>query len=103
MNSVKLRQGDTVTVITGRDKKKTGKVLKIDRQKGRVFVEGVNIIKKTQKPRREGEQGTIIEVEASIDLSNVMLKCPKCGPVRMRADQSSKEKSRVCSKCGGVL
>lgn len=103
MSSVKLRQGDTVAVIAGRDKKKTGKVLKVDRDKGRVFVEGINIIKKTQKPRREGEKGAIIEVEASIDISNVMLRCLKCGPVRARVDLSSKQHARVCAKCGGVL
>ncbi len=103
MNSVRLRQGDTVVVIAGRDKKKSGKVLRVDREKSRVFVEGVNIIKKTQKPRREGEKGAIVEVEASVHVSNVMLKCPKCGPARVRVDLSSKEKTRVCHKCGGVL
>lgn len=103
MGNVKLRRGDTVVVIAGRDKKKSGKVLRIDKEKGRVFVEGVNIIKKTQKPRREGEKGSIVEVEAAVDISNIMLKCPKCGPVRIRADLSSKEKTRVCHKCGGVL
>ena len=103
MSNSKLRQGDTVVIISGRDKKKTGKVLKVDKDKGRVVVEGINIIKKSQKPRREGEKGAIVEIEASVALSNVMIKCAKCGPVRVRADFSSKEKVRVCHKCGGVL
>lgn len=103
MDNVKLRQGDAVVVISGRDKRKTGKVLRVDREKGRVFVEGVNIVRKNQKPRREGEKGATVEVEASIHVSNVMFKCPKCGPVRMRVDLSSKQKTRVCHKCGGVL
>ncbi|MGL4524982.1 MAG: 50S ribosomal protein L24 [Spirochaetia bacterium] len=103
MGSVKLREGDTVVVTTGRDKKKSGKILRIDHSKGRVLVEGVNVVKKSQKPKREGEKGAIVEVEASVSVSNIMIKCPKCGPVRIRADFSTKEKARACHKCGGVL
>ena len=68
----KLRKDDTVIVIAGKDKGKTGRVLRIDRIRGRIVVEGVNMVKKAQRARSQNEQGGIIEVESALHISNVM-------------------------------
>ncbi|NIZ40243.1 50S ribosomal protein L24 [Entomospira entomophila] len=104
MSKIKLRVGDTVEVIAGKDKSKSGKLLRIDRKKMRVVVEGVSMIKKTQKPRQEGEQGSIIEIEAPIAISNVLLKCGKCARgVRIGIKVEGEKKTRVCKKCGEAI
>jgi large subunit ribosomal protein L24 len=104
MSKIKLRVGDTVEIIAGKDKNKSGKLLKIDRTKMRVVVEGANIMKKTRKPRQEGEQGSIIEVEAPLALSNVLLKCKKCARgVRIATKIEGEKKTRVCKKCGEAI
>lgn len=72
MASTKLKTGDKVVVIAGKDKGKEGKILKIDRKKGRVVVEGVNMVSKHQKPNATNQQGGIIKKEGFIDASNVM-------------------------------
>lgn len=104
----KIKKGDLVQIIAGKDfnKKnpKTGKVLKVDQEKGRVIVEGINIIKKTVKGNPQtGEKGSIVEVEAALDISNVMVVCPKCGPVRVGIKTDGEDKARVCKKCGEKL
>ena len=68
----KLRKDDTVIVIAGKDKGKTGRVLRIDRVRGRIVVEGINMVKKAQRARGQNEQGGIIEVESALHVSNVM-------------------------------
>lgn len=103
MNTCKIKKGDMVTIIAGKDRKKTGKVLKIDREKNRVVVEGCNIMKKTQRPQKQGEKGSILELEASLHISNIMLNCSKCGPVRSGFKFEGDKKVRVCKKCGGSL
>ncbi|MCL2519658.1 MAG: 50S ribosomal protein L24 [Spirochaetaceae bacterium] len=103
MNTFKIKKGDLVTIIAGKDKKRTGKILRVDRVKNRVIVEGCNIIKKTQKPRQQGEKGAILELEGSLHISNVMLNCSKCGPVRTAFNFKDDKKVRVCKKCGGVV
>jgi large subunit ribosomal protein L24 len=104
----KIKKGDLVQVMAGKDfnKKspKTGKVLKVDQEKGRVVVEGVNIVKKTMKGNPQtGEKGSIVEVEAALSVSNVMVVCPKCGPVRVGIKVEENDKYRVCKKCGVKL
>lgn len=104
----KIKKGDLVQVIAGKDfsKKnpKTGKVLKVDREKGRVVVEGINIVKKTIKGNPQtGEKGSIVEVEAALDISNVKVVCPKCGPVRVGIKVEADDRTRVCKKCGEKL
>jgi large subunit ribosomal protein L24 len=103
MNGTKLRKGDTVTIIAGKDKKKSGKILKINHAVGRVVIDGLNIMKKSQKPKREGEKGTILEIEAPVHISNVMINCNKCGPVRIGYKFDEGKKVRICKKCGGTL
>lgn len=104
-----IRSKDQVVVISGDDKGKKGKVLTAFPKTGKVIVEGVAVVTKHQKPRRQGEPGGIIHKESAIDASNVMLICPKCGaPTRVGrvADVVEKESGekvkkmvRVCKKC----
>lgn len=110
MNKVHVKTGDTVQVISGADKGKKGKVQKVFPEKNRVIVEGVHMIKKHQKPRGQGMPGGIVEKEAAIAASNVMLVCPKCSkPTRIghkftEGDgKLSRRKVRVCKKCGASL
>ncbi|MBN2625771.1 MAG: 50S ribosomal protein L24 [Spirochaetales bacterium] len=100
---VKLKKGDNVRIIAGKDKGKEGRILKINRKEGRVIVEGLNMVKKTMKAQREGEKGSIAEIEAPLQISNVMILCKKCGPTRIGFDMSKDSKIRVCKKCGEKL
>ena len=99
----KLKKEDTVEIIAGKDKGKRGRVLKILRDKERVIVEGANIVKKAQKRRRQQDRGGIIELEAALHVSNVMVVCKKCGPVRVGYKLEGDAKSRICKKCGEAL
>lgn len=104
-----VRKGDTVMVIAGNDKKKAGKVLKVDTDSNRIYVEGINIISKSKKPKNARDSGGILKQEGPIDISNVMHICAACGEVvRVRHDKvenaAHKMKSiRVCAKCGASL
>jgi large subunit ribosomal protein L24 len=75
----KLRKEDQVQVVAGKDKGKQGKVIRIDRDKGRAIVAGVNMVKKAQKKRKQTDRGGIMEIEAAIAVSNIMIVCRKCG------------------------
>ena len=77
--ALKIRKGDTVMVIAGDDKGKTGRVLSVDESKNRVIVEKVNFVKRHTRPRSQNQQGGILEKEAPLHLSNVMLYDPKAG------------------------
>lgn len=102
--SLGLKKNDTVLVIAGKEKGKKGRVLKVDRVKGRVLVESVNMVKKHMKPSQAYKQGGIIEREADLDRSNVMLLCPKCDkPTRISAAVFEGSKARVCRKCKEVM
>jgi large subunit ribosomal protein L24 len=108
VHKFKLKKEDTVQVIAGKDKGKRGRILKILRDKDRLVVEGVNIVKKARKRRNQQDRGGIVEVEAAIHSSNVMAVCKKCGPTRIgyRLEQNSGEKpgkTRICRKCGEAL
>lgn len=101
---MKLRKGDTVKVLSGNDKGKTGEILEIIPKTEKIVVKGINIRKKSVKPRRQGEQGGIIPSEASIHSSKVALVCPKCGKVtRVGYSVEKDEKVRVCKKCGAKI
>ena len=102
---VDIKKNDTVKVIAGRDRGKQGRVLSVDRVKGRILVEHVMMTKKhTRRNPAKQIKGGIAEREAPIAISNVLIVCPQCGPVRM-AHQVSPEgrKTRVCRKCGTAL
>ncbi|MBO8158050.1 50S ribosomal protein L24 [Thermosyntropha sp.] len=102
---MRIKKGDNVMVITGKDAGKKGKVLRAFPKEGRVVVEGVNKVKKHQKPSRAVPQGGILKIEAPIHVSNVMLICNKCNrPTRVGAKiLDNKEKVRVCKKCGEII
>jgi large subunit ribosomal protein L24 len=108
VHKFKLKKEDTVQVITGKDKGKRGRILKILRDTDRVVVEGINIVKKARKRRNQQDRGGIVEIEAAIHSSNVMVVCKKCGPTRIgyKLEQNSEgrlNKTRVCRKCGEAL
>lgn len=100
-----IRKGDTVLVISGKDAGKKGKVLRALPAEERVVVEGVNIVKRHQRPRPGVVQSGIIEKEAPIHRSNVMLVCPRCGrPTRVAKRQlDDGRRVRACKKCGEVI
>ncbi|MDR1180024.1 MAG: 50S ribosomal protein L24 [Spirochaetales bacterium] len=99
----RVKKNDEVRVIAGREKGKNGRVLKVDQVKGRVLVEGVNMVKKALRKRKQNDRGGIIEIEASLHISNVMIVCKKCGPVRTGYKFENDRKIRVCKKCGEVV
>lgn len=104
MSKLNIKKGDTVVVISGQDKGKQGKILSAMPEKNRVTVQGANKIIKHVKPRRQGEEGGRIETEGTIDASNVMLVCPKCGKAtRVAHTFVDGKKVRTCKKCGKVM
>ncbi|GAB6172273.1 50S ribosomal protein L24 [Paradesulfitobacterium aromaticivorans] len=99
--TIHVKKGDLVMVITGKDAGKKGKVLEVIPKKGRVVVEKVNIIKRHTRPSQGNPQGGILEKEAPIHSSNVMLFCPECNSVtRVNIKETEAGKVRVCKKCG---
>ena len=103
VHKFKLKKEDTVEIIAGKDKGKRGRILKIIREKDRVVVEGANIVKKAKKRRKQQDRGGIIEIEAALHSSNVMIVCKKCGPTRIGYKIDGSTKTRVCKKCGEAL
>jgi large subunit ribosomal protein L24 len=100
-----IKKNDTVVVMAGKEKGKKGRVLSVNPPKDSLLIEKINMIKKHMKPSRKYAQGGIIEKEASIHISNVMLVCPKCAkPTRIGTSvlQDGK-KLRVCKKCREVI
>ncbi len=100
---MKLKTGDKVMVISGKDAGTESVIERVYPDEGRVLVEGVNTAKKHQKPLGQQNQGGIIDRDMPIDASNVMIMCPKCGPTRIGHRFDDKGKHRVCAKCGGDL
>ena len=104
MNKVHVKTGDTVVILSGKDKGKKGKVLEVSPKEGKVIVEGLNIATKHVKPRRQGEQGGIVEAEAAMYASKVQAVCPKCGKPTRVAHKFLEDgtKVRVCKNadCG---
>ncbi len=100
-NQVHVKKDDKVIVISGDDKGKIGKVLEVSPSEGKVIVEGVNIVSRHVKPRKQGDKGGIIDAEGAIYASNVALYCPKCDKgVRVAHKIDGDTKVRVCAKCG---
>ena len=104
MNKVHVKTGDNVQVISGKDAGKTGKVLAVSPAEGKVIVEGLNMVTKHVKPRRQGEQGGIVKAEGAMYASKVIPVCPKCNkPTRVGHAVVDGKKVRVCKKCGAQL
>jgi large subunit ribosomal protein L24 len=97
---MKIKKGDAVKMLAGKDKGKTGKVLKVVLVGGKVVIEGLNLMKKHRRPRKEGEKGQRVEIPRAISVSNVKLVCPKCGKAaRTGYKKTGDKKFRVCKKC----
>ncbi len=103
--SLDIKKNDTVTLISGDEKGKSGRVIAVYPKESRVVVERLNIIKKHMKPNKQYQQGGIIEREAPVHRSNVMLLCPKCNkPTRIESRiLGDGGKVRVCKKCREVI
>lgn len=101
----RIKKGDTVTVLSGKDRQKTGKVLKIFPKAKKVIVERVNFVKKHMRKTRQDSQGGIIEREAPIHISNLALLCKSCNkPTRIGVSTlSDGSKSRFCKKCKEII
>jgi large subunit ribosomal protein L24 len=99
--SMKIRRDDEVLVTAGKDKGKTGKVLRVDPAKERVYVEGLNIVKRHQRPNQMGQQGGVIEKEGPIHVSNVAILDPKDGkPTRIGIAREDGKRFRVARRSG---
>ncbi|OGQ02255.1 MAG: 50S ribosomal protein L24 [Deltaproteobacteria bacterium RBG_19FT_COMBO_58_16] len=102
--ALKIRKEDQVMVMAGKEKGKTGKVSRVVPGKAVVFIEKLNMVKRHQKPTAKFKHGGIIEKEAPIAISNVMILCAKCkGPVRVGKKNDGEKNVRVCKKCGEVF
>ena len=102
---ISVRKNDTVAVTTGKDSGKRGRVLKVLRDKNRVIVEGVNVIKRHTRPNpQRNVKGGIVEREGAVHASNVRLVCPECGKMtRIGHKMQGDRKVRICRKCEGVV
>lgn len=104
MNKVHVKTGDTVKIISGKDRGGIGKVLAVSPKEGKVIVEGLNMAKKHVKPRRQGETGGIVDAEAAIYSCKVMPVCPKCDKATRVAHKLVEGKNvRTCKHCGAEL
>lgn len=103
-NKVHVKSDDVVVVISGNDKGKKGKVLEVSPKEGKIIVQGVNIVSKHVKPRKQGEAGGIMKVEGALRACKVQIFCSKCEKaVRIAHKTESGKKIRVCAKCGTAL
>jgi large subunit ribosomal protein L24 len=103
---MKVRKGDTVKLLTGKDRGKTGRVVRVLPGDDRVLVEDVALQTKHRRPRKAGEKGQRISVPAPVHASNVMVVCPKCNKtsrVGYHLDTESGKKARVCKQCGATI
>jgi len=107
-----IKKGDKIKILTGKDKGKTGKVLQVFAKANKASIEGLNLLIKHMRPRKQGEKGQRIEFPAPINLSNVILVCPKCDrPTRVgkkhieifKNNKKENKKVRVCKKCKEVI
>lgn len=99
-----IKKGDFVRVMTGKDEGKQGKVLSVNRDNGKLVIEGINMLKKHQRPTQKLAKGGIIERESPIPASKVMLLCPKCSkPTRIAHIVKGDRKARSCQKCNEMI
>jgi large subunit ribosomal protein L24 len=103
-----IKKGDKIKVLSGKDKGKTGKVLQIFPLKNKASIEGINLLIKHLRPKRQGDKGQRVEFPAPMDMSNLMLVCPKCArPSRISHKTvqvgETNKKYRVCKKCQASL
>lgn len=100
MAKLKIKRGDSVIVIAGKDKGKKGKIVSTDLKNNKVVIEGVNVVTRAKKPKSAQDKGGLIKKNAPVDASNVMLVCPTCGkPSRTGIKEVNNQKVRYCKKC----
>ncbi len=104
-NKIHVKKGDTVLVLTGKDKGKSGKIIEALPKKSRVIIEGINKVKRHAKPTQKNPQGGIITKEAAMHSSNVMVVCPECGKATriQKIALASGKMVRSCKKCNGMI
>ncbi|KKU90852.1 MAG: Ribosomal protein L24 [Candidatus Jorgensenbacteria bacterium GW2011_GWA1_48_11] len=97
---MKIKKGDNVKILTGKDRGKSGKVVNVDFKSNKATVEGLNIFKKHVRPKRQGEKGEVVQVFRPLAVSNLMIVCPACGKAtRIGYAVDKEKKTRICKKC----
>lgn len=97
---MKLKKGDTIQIISGKDRGKTAKIVRVDLGEGRLLAEGINLKKKHIKPRAKGKKGEIVEIPVPFPASIAMIICSSCKkPTRIGFRMEGEEKIRICKKC----
>jgi len=102
---MKIKKGDKVKILAGKDKGKTGKVLQVFSGRNKISIEGVNLLFKNMRPKKQGEKGQRIQFPAPMAVSNIVLLCPKCGQAARIGHKilESKKKVRICKKCKEII
>jgi large subunit ribosomal protein L24 len=101
---MKIKKNDNVIMLQGKDRGKRGKVLFVLPESGRVIVEGLNMIKKHQRAKKQGQKGQIVHKERAVDISNIQVVCTKCGkPTKIGYQFNGENKARICKKCKGEI
>lgn len=102
---MRIKKGDNVIILAGKEKGKQGKIIQVFTSSGKVVVEGLQMRKRHARPRREGEKGQILTIPTPIAVSNVMLVCAKCDKPTKLASRFGEDggKARVCKKCGEIV
>ena len=101
---MKIKKGDTILVITGKDKGKKGKIIQALPSSSRLIVENINLRKKSVKPKTSGQKGQVVEFPAPINISNVKIMCPKCSKSsRVGYIETANKKVRICKNCDEKL
>ena len=101
---MKLKKGDNVKVLSGKDRGKTGKVLAVFYDDAKILVEGVNLFKKHRRPKKQGEKGEVVTVPRPLHMGKVALVCGSCGKAtRIGMRIEGEKKSRYCKKCGSII
>lgn len=101
---MKIKKGDQVNVIAGKDKGKSGKIIRSFPSENKVMAEGINLIKKNMRPKKQGEKGQRVEIPGKLNISNLMLVCPKCGKAtRIGSKLIDGKKVRICKKCSAEI
>jgi len=105
---MKVKKGDNVLIIAGKDKGRTAKIIKSFPKDLKILVEGINLKKKHVRPKKEGEKGQVVDRPAPLDISNVKIICPKCGKAarigyKTESGPNGAQKNRICKKCKQII
>lgn len=99
-----IKKGDTIKILVGKDRGKTGKVVSVDAKAGKVSLEGLNLYKKHVKPKTQGQKGEVVSIARPMDISNVAIVCSNCNKqTRVGFRMDGDKKVRYCAKCKGAI